>query len=410
MSHAYHSVRNQAMLKLYVIFNLLEVFDKLCASFGQDILDSLDASVGSRRRWRGGLALDFLIALVYTVLHTGVLFYHAVALNIALNSHNNLLITLLVSNNFVELKSNVFKRCEKENLFQVACADAVERFQSFMYVSIVALQFIFVQNEKETTEWTALGYSFALIIASEFAVDWVKHAFIVKFNHISPTVYSAFIHLLCSDARRPGMDAAQHRAHSQQAAPDVAATDGDAADVTATEGTAEDARSTQQHQPDAVASSPRPARRRGADTASPSAAASSAASSSSAAAAAPTAPSKTKRLGRTPRADGCSPSEFSALPAARMGFVPLPLLCLVIRVVGHDVAPRLFLGHPSGWLLVLLIWLVLCFIKVLTSITLLGYACARSAEAAATSDDDPHTIAAFLSGVERYSLHGKGIM
>ena len=35
MSQAYHSVRNQAMLKLYVIFNLLEIFDKLCASFGQ---------------------------------------------------------------------------------------------------------------------------------------------------------------------------------------------------------------------------------------------------------------------------------------------------------------------------------------------------------------------------------------
>ena len=78
---------------------------------------------------RGGLALDFVIALVYIVLHTMVLFYHAVALNIALNSHNNILITLLISNNFVELKGNVFKKCERENLFQVACSDVVERFQ-----------------------------------------------------------------------------------------------------------------------------------------------------------------------------------------------------------------------------------------------------------------------------------------
>ena len=32
---AYHSVRGQAVIKLYVVFNVLEIFDKLCASFGQ---------------------------------------------------------------------------------------------------------------------------------------------------------------------------------------------------------------------------------------------------------------------------------------------------------------------------------------------------------------------------------------
>ena len=65
------------------------------------------------------MAFDFLISLVYVVLHTIVLFYHAVALSISLNSHNNILITLLISNNFVELKGSVFKKCERENLFQV---------------------------------------------------------------------------------------------------------------------------------------------------------------------------------------------------------------------------------------------------------------------------------------------------
>jgi len=50
MSQAYHSVRNQAMLKLYVIFNVLEIFDKLCASFGQDILESLYDAAARRRR------------------------------------------------------------------------------------------------------------------------------------------------------------------------------------------------------------------------------------------------------------------------------------------------------------------------------------------------------------------------
>ena len=182
------------MIKLYVVFNVLEIFDKLCASFGQDLLEILYAAIRRQRRWRGGgawvvsiasayvparwsshhahaslsvsipsqyslppppchltlspppspillstpsgLLLDFLIVLLYITLHTAVLFYHAVALNVAINSHNNILITLLISNNFVELKSNVFKKCEKENLFQVSCADIVERFQLSVYLAI----------------------------------------------------------------------------------------------------------------------------------------------------------------------------------------------------------------------------------------------------------------------------------
>ena len=63
-----------------------------------------------------------------------------VALNVAINSHNNVLLTLLISNNFTELKISVFKRVEVENLFQIACADACERFQISVYLTIVALQ------------------------------------------------------------------------------------------------------------------------------------------------------------------------------------------------------------------------------------------------------------------------------
>lgn len=37
----YHVVRGQAVIKLYIFFNMLEVADKLFSSFGQDILDAL---------------------------------------------------------------------------------------------------------------------------------------------------------------------------------------------------------------------------------------------------------------------------------------------------------------------------------------------------------------------------------
>lgn len=56
------------------------------------------------------------------VTHTLVLFYSLVSLNVAINSYDNALLTLLLSNQFVEIKGAVFKKFEKENLFQMSCA------------------------------------------------------------------------------------------------------------------------------------------------------------------------------------------------------------------------------------------------------------------------------------------------
>jgi len=330
-SHTYHNVRNQATLKLYVIFNLLEVFDKLCSSFGQDILESLFETAHQPRRWKGGLVFDFVIALVYVVLHTMVLFYHAVALNIALNSHNNILITLLISNNFVELKGNVFKKCEREHLFQVACSDVVERFQLSVYLSIVLMQFIFVLKVEWTIdELSELGLSFGLILAAELFVDWIKHSFIIKFNRIQPSIYGTFVQILCADARRP----------SEALSPK-------SREMAARAAMADDGQMT-------------------------------------------------------------SPGEFSTPVAGRMGFVPLPLLCLVVRVLGHDVAPRVYLGHPSGWLMCFLLWLSLCFVKVLTGITLLGFACAAGSEQQPPGKGKGEEIS--LDGsFSRFTLHEKPV-
>jgi hypothetical protein len=103
-----------------------------------------------------------------------------------------------------------------------------------------------------------------------------------------------------------------------------------------------------------------------------------------------------------------SPGEFSTPVAGRMGFVPLPLLCLVVRVLGHDVAPRVYLGHPSGWLMCFLLWLSLCFVKVLTGITLLGFACAAGSEQQPPGKGKGEEIS--LDGsFSRFTLHEKPV-
>lgn len=56
--------------------------------------------------------------------HTIVMVYQLISLNVAVNSYDHALLTLLVSNQFVEIKGSVFKKFEKDNLFQITCAGA----------------------------------------------------------------------------------------------------------------------------------------------------------------------------------------------------------------------------------------------------------------------------------------------
>jgi len=76
-----------------------------------------------------------------------------VSLNVAINSYDYTLLSLLISNQFVEIKGctytpsltranevAVFKKFEKENLFQIMCADIVERFQLALMLSVIALR------------------------------------------------------------------------------------------------------------------------------------------------------------------------------------------------------------------------------------------------------------------------------
>jgi hypothetical protein len=195
----------------------------------------------------------FLLALIYTVIHATALFYQVVTLNVAVNHYSNALMTLLLSNQFVEIKSTVFKKFEKENLFQLTCADVVERFQLWLMLMIIVSR-NFVQtgafrsgnslatfaisstspnidstplpnparssssilpqsftlfpssvfsslssvNSYLPTVGQVLG-PFLVVLGSEMLVDWVKHAYINKFNNTRLSVYGRFLDILAKD-------------------------------------------------------------------------------------------------------------------------------------------------------------------------------------------------------------------
>ncbi|KAF7321257.1 hypothetical protein MKEN_00645400 [Mycena kentingensis (nom. inval.)] len=224
-SKIYHFIRGQETIKLYVIFNALEIGDRLCASIGQDILDCLFSRSTleplSRRKPVTSHTfrplLFFVLATLYNVAHSLVMVYQLIALNVAVNSYDHALLTLLVSNQFVEIKGSVFKKFEKDNLFQILCADIVERFTLTLMLLVVAFRNLVEigGSEFSFTEgfilpksfgwvwgnnilWT-ISYPILSVLISEMLVDWLKHAFITKFNHIRPSVYERYTDVLCRD-------------------------------------------------------------------------------------------------------------------------------------------------------------------------------------------------------------------
>ncbi|XP_038555360.1 transmembrane anterior posterior transformation protein 1 homolog [Micropterus salmoides] len=193
-SMMYHVIRGQSVIKLYLIYNMLEVADRLFSSFGQDTLDALywtATEPKERKRDNIGVIPHFVMAVFYVFLHAILIMVQASTLNVAFNSHNKSLLTIMMSNNFVEIKGSVFKKFGKNNLFQMSNSDIKERFTSYVLLLIVCLR------NMEQFAWNpdhlwVLFPDVVMVITSEVAVDIIKHAFITKFNDITADVYSEY--------------------------------------------------------------------------------------------------------------------------------------------------------------------------------------------------------------------------
>jgi len=142
-SMMYHMIKSQSVIKLYLFYNMLEVGDRLFSAFGQDTIDALfwtATEPRGRKREHIGVLAHFLLTIVYVILHTVLVLLQATTLNVAINASNKALLTIMMSNNFVELKGSVFKKFDKNNLFQVSCSDVRERFHLFSLLFIVVVQ------------------------------------------------------------------------------------------------------------------------------------------------------------------------------------------------------------------------------------------------------------------------------
>ncbi|GAB0093067.1 Protein TAPT1 homolog [Sergentomyia squamirostris] len=200
-SRMYHIIKSQSIIKLYIFYNMLEVGDRLLSAFGQDAIDALfwtATEPKTSRRQHLGIIPHFCFALIYVIVHSGLIMFQATTLNVAINSSNKGLLTIMLSNNFVELKGSVFKKFDKNNLFQLTCSDVRERFHLSILLLIVVVQTMKEFNW-EFEQFLLMLPDCAYVIIVEFFIDALKHAFITRFNELPVEVYKEYTLSLAYD-------------------------------------------------------------------------------------------------------------------------------------------------------------------------------------------------------------------
>lgn len=201
-SYLYHKIRGQSVVKLYVIYNVFEVAEKLCSSFGSDIIGYFCfSSLGDRKvtsspsygSFAGSELACFVLAFCYITIHSVVLAHQWLALHVAVNSFNNGLLTLLISSQFIEVKSSVFKRWDANSKQhqQLIWSDSVERVHLSIFLLLIWIKNIIegAKNEQlcQGCADCSIWKSIIFVGGSEILVDWIKHSFIVKLNNIHPS-------------------------------------------------------------------------------------------------------------------------------------------------------------------------------------------------------------------------------
>ncbi|CAF4439782.1 unnamed protein product, partial [Rotaria socialis] len=140
-------------------------------------------------------------------IHAILVLLQAITLNVAFNSQNKMLLIIMLTNNFIELKHSVFKKFDRNNLFQLSCSDCRERFHYVILLFVVCVRNLDQFNWDMSQFWPLIDF-IVVVFVVEFFVDWVKHGFILKFNELSSEVYREYILSLALDMVKTKQDIA----------------------------------------------------------------------------------------------------------------------------------------------------------------------------------------------------------
>ncbi|CAK9085207.1 unnamed protein product [Durusdinium trenchii] len=199
-SWVYHYIRGESFLKLYVFFNMLELAERSLRSVGVDLFDLLAARATGASGGAGAVELlpQYLLVLSYCFIHSSMHMLRVLLLTVAINTSSSAVFLIIVTNNFAEIKSTVFKRYEVKSLFPIITSDMVERFY-------LALDILFVLLRLATSDRRGLASAvqitswLLLLVGIELGTDWVKFCLIMKFSELPVSVLENYQQVLIAD-------------------------------------------------------------------------------------------------------------------------------------------------------------------------------------------------------------------
>lgn len=141
-----------------------------------------------------GMLIFLTLTATFTVaLHSLSLLLTAVTLNVSINADAHSLLALLVSNNFNELKSTIFKKYTPESLHAVCVVDAIERLQYIVLFFVISMQHI---SEKFNELAVIDGI---IILGVEVFIDFAKLLFCCRFNGVPLSIFRTYTDLSVLD-------------------------------------------------------------------------------------------------------------------------------------------------------------------------------------------------------------------
>ncbi|GFE54774.1 hypothetical protein BaOVIS_021780 [Babesia ovis] len=143
------------------------------------------------------LFLRYVLVLVYVTFHAFMHLIRVLILNIAINSSDSAMFLLMVTNNFAEIKSTVFKKYNDTSLFTIVATDAVERFHFYLDGIIVFFKMCTVQSPWNS--YLKLSRWLTKTLVLEVLIDYFKHGFLLKFNKIGGEIFKRYTEVLMGD-------------------------------------------------------------------------------------------------------------------------------------------------------------------------------------------------------------------
>lgn len=242
----YHYLKEQSLMRVYVLFGVLELAEKLIGTLCDDIIENIDidgnnlkgnsidcnlkgnnidinkkgnnlkgnnieSSIDINKQGnniniqnidniqnieniennlKGNYFLNSLLFVCSTLCHTLIFYFQYLIIQLSLNTSLTNLYSLIISIQFIELKGNVFKKGNKNNLFSIIDNDSLKRFNLTIYL-IIAFLSLFSESE-ESYKILFFLEPILIIFFLKIFIDWIKHIFFCRFNNLDLNIYDEY--------------------------------------------------------------------------------------------------------------------------------------------------------------------------------------------------------------------------